>query len=225
MTFASTVTGCFERHRCGLDQTTARSVSPQRWQPIDPDLARYQGRELTVNAWLWAHTVKSPSPAFIHIDVPLVSTFTLSSKDGSEAFVEPVVHSGGYRFVVKVGKPRDAEATNAGTKLGRGSAFRCLMSGTAIPGDYLKSEAKAGRMGSRLLAIVAQELMRGGCTYRRQPNTRRRPNLSLPTGRQNLAISGTTQYLGVKNRYGVGNFSGLFSSRQRLLHSTLFRTS
>lgn len=56
-----------------------------------PDLAPYQGDELTVIARLWARTVKSPSPAFAHVEVPLASTFILSSKAGKEAYVEPVV--------------------------------------------------------------------------------------------------------------------------------------
>ena len=30
------------------------------------------------------------------------------------------------------------------------------MSGTPIAGDYIKAEAKAGRMGARLMAIVAE---------------------------------------------------------------------
>ena len=36
-----------------------------------PDLKRYKGRRLTVIAWLWARTVKSPNPAFADVDVPL----------------------------------------------------------------------------------------------------------------------------------------------------------
>ena len=39
-----------------------------------PDLEQYIGQKLTVIAWLWARTVKSPNPAFKHVDVPLVST-------------------------------------------------------------------------------------------------------------------------------------------------------
>jgi putative DNA methylase len=38
------------------------------------------GQELTVIAWLWARTVKSPNPAFAYVDVPLASTFMLSTK-------------------------------------------------------------------------------------------------------------------------------------------------
>jgi putative DNA methylase len=145
-----------------------------------PDLKPLVGHKLTVIAWLWARTVKSPNPAFAHVDVPLVSTFMLSTKAGKEAYVEPVIEnsdqeignsradpsisyplssnsSPGYRFTVKMGKPKDAEVTKHGTKSGgSGTSFLCLMSGTPMPFDYLRSEAKAGRMGARLMAIVAE---------------------------------------------------------------------
>ena len=122
-----------------------------------PDLERYKGRKLTVIAWLWARTVKSPNPAFADVEVPLASTFMLSTKKGKEAYVEPVIEGRGYRFVVKVGKPEDADAAKRGTKSGgSGSPFLCLMSGTPMPFDSLRSEAKSGRMGARLMAIVAE---------------------------------------------------------------------
>jgi putative DNA methylase len=121
-----------------------------------PDLKPYVGRKLTVIAWLWARTVKSPNPAFAEVDVPLASTFMLSTKAGKEAYVEPVIENGGYRFTVKVGKPKDAEGAKNGTKLSRGANFQCLMSGTPIASDHIYSEAQAGRMGARLMAIVAE---------------------------------------------------------------------
>jgi putative DNA methylase len=145
-----------------------------------PDLKPYVDQELTVIAWLWARTVKSPNPAFAHVDVPLVSTFLLSTKAGKEAYVEVVVvgdreeergervsesdsrpsllspHSSrGYRFTVKVGKPEDMERAKAGTKASRAN-FNCVMSNTPISGDYIKVEGNLGRMGSRLMAIVAE---------------------------------------------------------------------
>ncbi len=107
-----------------------------------PDLKPYVGRKLTVIAWLWARTVKSPNPAFAQVDVPLASTFMLSTKAGKEAYVEPVIEDGGYRFTVKVGKPKDAEAAKNGTKLARGANFQCLMSGSPIAGDYIKARAR-----------------------------------------------------------------------------------
>ncbi|NLD80914.1 MAG: DUF1156 domain-containing protein, partial [Smithella sp.] len=120
-----------------------------------PDLKKYEGQKLTVIAWLWARTVKSPNPAFANVEVPLASSFMLSTKLGKEAYVEPVVEDGHYRFTVKVGKPKDAEAVKNGTKLSRGANFQCLMSGTPMSGDYIRSEGKSGRMGTRLMAVVA----------------------------------------------------------------------
>ena len=59
-----------------------------------PDLKPLVGQKLTVIAWLWARTVKSPNPAFAQVDVPLASTFMLSTKAGKEAYVEPVIANG-----------------------------------------------------------------------------------------------------------------------------------
>jgi putative DNA methylase len=112
-----------------------------------PDLKPYIGQKLTVIAWLWARTVKSPNPAFGRVDVPLASTFMLSTKVGKEAYVEPIVDGDSYRFTVKTGKPKDGDVANAGTKLSRGANFRCLISGSTIDAKYIRSEAQAGRMG------------------------------------------------------------------------------
>ncbi len=106
------------------------------------------GQKLTVIAWLWARTVKSPNPAFADVDVPLASTFMLSTKAGKEAYVEPVIEDGGYRFTVKVGKPKDAEAAKNGTKLARGANFRCVMSGDADSGR-LHQGRRQGRAHGR----------------------------------------------------------------------------
>ncbi|MDY0062435.1 MAG: hypothetical protein RBU45_21660, partial [Myxococcota bacterium] len=114
----------------------------------------YGGGRSSAVAWLWARTVASPNPACGGTHVPLVSTFMVSTKKGKETFVEPVVEGGTYRFTIKKGAPKDASAKN-GTKLARGANFRCLLSGTAISADYVRSEAQAGRMRERLMAIVA----------------------------------------------------------------------
>jgi putative DNA methylase len=128
---------------------------PGRPETARPDLLQYLGRELTVIAWLWARTVKSPNPAFAHADVPLASTFMLSTKVGKMTYVEPIIEGDRYQFTVRVGMPKDKETAENGTKLGRGAHFQCLLSGGPIPSQYIYSEAQAGRMGSRLLAIVA----------------------------------------------------------------------
>lgn len=120
-----------------------------------PDLQEYVGQKLTVIAWIWARTVKSPNPAFSHVDVPLASTFVLSSKAGKEAWVQPVVEGDNYRFIVRMGKPPE-EAKNGTKASGRGANFLCLLSHSPMDGKYIKAEGQAHRMGARLMAIVAE---------------------------------------------------------------------
>ena len=79
---------------------------------------------------------------------------------------EPVLGSNGGQILGKRVIPakagiqvsrEDASVLPAqGTKLGPGANFRCLMSDAPIPGDYIKTEGRAGRMGARLMAIVAE---------------------------------------------------------------------
>jgi putative DNA methylase len=119
-----------------------------------PDLQPLLGQKLTVIAWLWARTVHSPNPAFSHVAVPLASTFVLSSKDKKEAYVHPVIAGDRYHFTVHMGKP--PEEALSGTKLSRGANFRCILSDAAIEPAYIKKEGSAKRMGSKLMAIVAE---------------------------------------------------------------------
>ena len=117
-----------------------------------PDLKPYQGRKLTVIAWLWARTVKSPNPAFADVDVPLATTFMLSTKKGKEAYVEPVIEGPRYRFTVKAGVPPDPDAAKLGTTAGKRRAFRCVMSGVPMTYDHVRAQGKDGRIGARLMA-------------------------------------------------------------------------
>ena len=217
-----------------------------------PDLKRYAGRKLTVIAWLWARTVKSPNPAFAQVDVPLASTFMLSTKKGKEAWVEPVIEAGGYRFTVKTGAP-EASASEAGTlgtgvpeapeagapgngvsetgapgnagilpaqgtKLGRGANFRCLMSDVPIPGDYIKAEGKAGRMGARLMAIVA-EGDRGRVYLAPTPEQEAAARRATPEWKPDVEFF--QQALGFRiGNYGMTKWSDLFTPRQLVALAT-----
>ncbi|MEN9862930.1 MAG: hypothetical protein RLZZ601_694 [Pseudomonadota bacterium] len=121
-----------------------------------PSLLKYKNQTLTISTCLWVRTVKSPNPAFLDIDVPLASTFLISGKVGKEAYVQPLICNKGYKFSIKFGKPDDINTVKLGTTAGKRAAFKCLMSGVPIPYDYVRSEGKAGRMGIKLMAIVAE---------------------------------------------------------------------
>jgi putative DNA methylase len=141
-----------------------------------PHLKPYVGKELPVIAWIWARTVPSPNPAARGAPVPLMSTFWLSSKKGSEAWLEPVVDRAAstWRFRVRTGIPPGCIGRKSGQKwkdhgkecpacqpvvfgTKRGKAqFRCLLTGAPIPHDHIKAQGKAGRMDARMVAIVAE---------------------------------------------------------------------
>jgi putative DNA methylase len=181
-----------------------------------PDLKAFIGEELTVIAWLWARTVKSPNPAFSHAEVPLASSFVLSSKAGKEAYVAPVISGDAYRFTVKMGKLPDGAAD--GTKLSRGANFQCLLSDTPIDPKYIKSEGIAGRLGQRLMAMVVEgphgriylspEASHAVLAQSEIPDWR--PETSLPDDPRNFwTIS-----------YGLTKYGDLFTDRQLVALTT-----
>ena len=182
-----------------------------------PDLKPLMGRKLTVIAWLWARTVKSPNPAFCKVDVPLASTFMLSTKQGKEAYVEPVMEDGGYSFKVKIGMPKDAEAARTGTKLARAN-FRCLMSGAPISGEYIMAEGKSERIGSRLMAVVV-EGERGRVYLTPTKALEVRACEATPAWKPDVEFF--QQALGFRiGNYGMSKWSDLFTKRQLVALTT-----
>lgn len=175
-----------------------------------PDVKGLIGKTVQPIAWIWARTVKSPNPAFRHVEVPLVSTFVLSTREGKEAYLDPDVKGDNYRFVVKVGTP-PTSAKN-GTKLGGGASFRCLISGTPISGDYIKTEGRAGRIGVRLIAIVAES--GSGRIY--LPSSPEQESAALGSGPEwTPDVAFFQQALGFRvGNYGMTKWSDLFTPRQ-----------
>lgn len=183
------------------------------------DLKPYVGQKLTVIAWLWARTVKSPNPAYANVDVPLASTFMLSAKPGKESYVEPVIEGGSYRFAVKVGKPKDAEGAKNGTKAGgRGANFLCVMSGSPVSGDYIKAEGKAGRMGARMMAIVV-EGARGRLYLAPTPEQEAVARTAQPIWRPEGDIAARMTG-GNCTPYGLTSWGDLFADRQAVALTT-----
>lgn len=170
-----------------------------------------EGREATVIAWLWARTVTCPNPA-CGAEVPLVRSFTLSTKQGKERHVEPIVEGGSVRFGVQEG-----ESEIEGTVARRGA--RCAVCGSPIPLPHVRAEGRAGMMRRQLLAIVAEG--ERGRMYlppdaehvkladSAQPTWR-------PTGSTPERLTGGTCY-----GYGLTEWSDLFTPRQLVTLTTL----
>lgn len=110
------------------------------------------GGEATVIAWIWARTVKCPNPACGCV-MPLASSFVLSKKRGNEVWVKPIPKSDHVCSEVQNGKcPKEYESF----KQSRGAAFKCPTCGEITLDEYVKAEGKARRIGSQLMAIVAE---------------------------------------------------------------------
>ncbi len=184
-----------------------------------PDLKGYVGRELTVIAWLWARTVKSPNPAYSDTYVPLLSSFYLHKKSGKEVYVEPIIDGHRYHFKVFKGKPKGRVNYKDGTKAGRGANFKCLISDVAISNKYIRSEALSGRMKSVMIGIVLE-------------GDRERVYLSPTKEMEKIAYSATDSWkpnLKVTNpchdvdrlpMYGMPTWGDAFTKRQLLSLNT-----
>lgn len=169
----------------------------------------------TVIAWLWARTVKCPNPA-CGAQMPLVTSFKLSTKRGKEAWVEPRIDAEArtVEFRVRTGKGNVPDPP----KTGRGAKFRCLVCESQAPDDHIKAEGVAGRMGTQLMAVVAEGS--GGRRYL-SPADWAAPD-SLPQ----VAVSDLEAKLNYDKRaiwcplYGLTRYVDLFTDRQLVALTT-----
>lgn len=198
-----------------------REEAKKRIGHLYPDVELPQqlgGGRATVIAWLWARTVASPNPAFRHVAVPLVSSFFLSTKPGKMAWVEPVVEGDIYRFEVRTGQPANIEVIGSGTKLGRGANFRCLMSGTPIEAKYVKSECTAGRLGQKLMAVVAEA--KSGRVYLAPTSEMERKGIEVePEWRPQVDMPTNPRWFSPPD-YGMKSFGDIFTNRQLVALNT-----
>ena len=107
-------------------------------------------KDANVIAWIWARTVTCPNPA-CRCKMPLANNFVLSKKNQT-IWVKPELNKADKKFVYTIqtnGEPSKCP------KIGK-SKFQCIECGTSVGVDHIKSEAKAGRMGADLIAIVAE---------------------------------------------------------------------
>ncbi|HEY6432399.1 MAG TPA: DUF1156 domain-containing protein, partial [Acetobacteraceae bacterium] len=175
------------------------------------------GIEAPVVAWLWARTVRSPDPAAKGAHVPLISTFMLSTRKTRTVWLDPKLDRAAatYRFAVRSGTPSAAVAARAkrGTKASRGASFRCLLTGSPIESDWIKQEARAGRMRCRLLAVAVEG--RRGRSYLPATDAQEQSAAVVP-----IALPELDQKLPRNPRwfappdYGLPRFKDLFTPRQ-----------
>lgn len=183
-----------------------------------PRIRMQDGTDATVVAWLWVRTVRSPDPAAQGTLVPLASTFMLSTKPGRKWWVEPAIDQNSperWHFEVRTGALEEEEEKrlSKGTKTGHGSNFACLLTGSSIDGDYIKGEGRAGRLGSRMLAIVVDVARRRFFVAPSPDQELLAASVSVPPDIADLPTSTHSQYMGCVP-YGLDNFKKLYTARQ-----------
>lgn len=130
---------------------------------------------------------------------------------------------GAYRFTVQVaGNPGFDQAAYAraksGSKLARGANFECLLSKTPIEDKYIKAESMAGRMGARLMAIVA-EGPRGRVYLPPLPEHEAIARQAQPEWKPEVAMPENPRWFSPP-LYGLKNYGDLFTPRQLVALTT-----
>lgn len=173
------------------------------------------GGDATVIAWLWTRTITCPNPA-CGAKMPLLRSFALNGKKGQEAWVEPVIDRSHQppkiSFTMGTGRGTPPE----GTVNRRGAT--CLACRAPVTFEYVRSEAKAKRMGDQLMAIVAE-------------GSRRRVYLAPSVEQEQVALGARggwypegeiAHWPGRTNvvEYGMTRWGDLFTPRQLLAMTT-----
>jgi putative DNA methylase len=190
-----------------------------------PKASLPDGTQAPVIAWIWARTVTCPNPA-CGIETPLVRSWWLGKKKGKEAYAIPSVVTdpslpAGQRVKFEIGHDVERIPQNAdqGT-VGRTGAT-CVSASCEAPIKlaYIRDQGRAKRLGTQLMAIVAEGSRRRiylPPTAEQEAAADVEPPADLPPGDL------PDQALGFRVQgYGMQRFTDLFTPRQ--LHAlTIF---
>ncbi len=184
-----------------------RDEAEKRIGHLYPKAKLPDGTMANVIAWIWARTVACPNPA-CGAEIPLVSTWWLSKKKNRPRWIQPIVTGKHLTFKIETGEGGPPDPT----KRGRGAKFTCVVCTDTTTDTYIKAEAIAGRMGARLIAIVAE----GGRQRIYLPATDEHVNaadVAQPVGMPEEPLANDPRNIWCVN-YGLTTFADLFTVRQ-----------
>jgi len=118
-----------------------------------------------VVAYIWSRTIRCPACG---AEIPLFRQFWLARKSNKRVALFPVVDEGQVEFQVLSGealgkKMAEGFDPSQGT-VSRANA-KCLVCGSAARAEYVRQEAREGRMGHRLVALVTTRGRGSGRNY------------------------------------------------------------
>ncbi len=166
------------------------------------------GNKADVVAWIWARTAECPNPA-CNCKMPLVGTYVLAKKKGRYSWIEPVQEGNKVRFVVKTDSklPKLNEP-----KKGRGAAFVCPACGEITLDSYIKNEGASGRIGTQLMAVVANG-SNGRLYLSPDEEQTLAANVNRPEEYPDGVIPTNPRWFSPP-AFGMVNYSDLFTNRQ-----------
>lgn len=108
------------------------------------------GEDADAFAWIWARTIKCPSPS-CGCDIPLFPSYELTKKKGSEAWVAPHAENGRIRFKIHYGEHNGHIKTS---KVAQTAVFRCPSCGEITPDAYVKECGINHKIESQMIAVI-----------------------------------------------------------------------
>jgi putative DNA methylase len=177
-----------------------------------PKLAN--GESASAIAWIWARNVQCPNPA-CGVSMPLVKSWWLCKKPGRERFVVPIISQGSgstkeIKFEIHSDKKKSPSEKDDGTISRTGAV--CISCGTGVPLTYIREEGMAHRLGSQMMAVVAE-----GNRQREYLEVRTldedAADLPIPADVPDAELATHPQYMGAP-RYGLTTQADLFTARQ-----------
>ena len=196
--------------------TWMRDEAEKRIGHLYPD---FDGK--TVIAWIWARTVVCPNPA-CGVEMPLVKSWWISKRTGTETYVHPVVIDradapGGKAVVYSVESGRTLPVGLANGTMGRNDAT-CIACASVASKSYIKGVGSAGGLGASLIAVVAEGIRQ---RVYLTPDTAQvvAADVSAPVDVPDAPLSTNSQYMGPP-LYGMTSFKALFTDRQLVALTT-----
>ena len=192
-----------------------REEAHKRIGHLYPDVQLPDGTSATVIAWLWARTIPCINPA-CGIQMPLMKTFQLSSKEGNRYWTKPIVNRETNTISWMVQKHTEG-VPKRGT-VGRSGAY-CFACGSSVKLSYVREQAKAGKMGQIMTAIIAEGYQRR--LYISPTDQHIDASLSAePTWKPRGRIPVKALGISLQN-YGLTHWHQLYTARQ-LINLTTF---
>ena len=172
------------------------------------------GSKATVIAWLWARTIPCPNPA-CGVQMPLLKTFQISKKENNEHWIRPIIDRTA-KHVSFVVQNHSGSVPEGGTVDSNGAI--CIACNSAVPLSYVREQARAGKIGEQMTAIVAKGDRKRVFVSPTDAHIQTaifaepawQPRENLPNQAMNLRVQG----------YGITHWHQLFTERQLTALST-----